>query len=47
MPHVDRSAVWKAITVEVPLLVTSVSALLAELDAAMGKAPSPDRQPPP
>lgn len=32
---VDRSAVWKAITVEIPPLVGSLSALLSELDAAM------------
>jgi uncharacterized protein with HEPN domain len=32
---VDRRAVWKAITVEIPLLVASVSGLLVELDAAM------------
>jgi uncharacterized protein with HEPN domain len=35
---VDRSTVWKAITVEIPLLVASVAGLLAERDAAMGPA---------
>ena len=43
---VDRSAVWKAITVEVPPLVASVSGLLVELDSAMGPAnDAGDRQP--
>lgn len=37
---VDRSAVWKAITVEIPVLVASISGLLAELDATMGLPPS-------
>ncbi len=32
---VDRGAVWKAILVEIPPLVASLSALLSELDAAM------------
>lgn len=32
---VDRSAVWKAISVEIPPLVASINTLLAELDAAM------------
>jgi uncharacterized protein with HEPN domain len=41
---VDRDAVWKAITVEIPLLVASVSGLLAELDAAMGTQPHSDNQ---
>lgn len=44
---VDRSAVWKAITVEIPLLVASVSGLLAELDAAMGPAARSAGDPPP
>lgn len=38
---VDRSAVWKAITVEIPLLVASISGLLVELDAVMGAPPGP------
>lgn len=32
---VDRDAVWKAITVEVPVLEASITVLLADLDAAM------------
>jgi len=43
---VDRSAVWKAITVEIPLLVASISGLLVELDAVMGPPPSPGDQRP-
>jgi uncharacterized protein with HEPN domain len=43
---VDRSAVWKAITVEIPLLLASISRLLAELDDAMGPPSSPGEQRP-
>lgn len=35
---VDRDAVWKAITVEIPVLVATVSVLLADLDAAVESA---------
>jgi uncharacterized protein with HEPN domain len=31
---VDRDAVWKAITLEIPVLEASITELLAELDAA-------------
>lgn len=41
---VDRDAVWKAITVEIPVLVASVSGLLADLDAAMEAQPRSDNQ---
>ena len=43
---VDRSAVWKAIMVEIPALVASISGLLVELDAAMGSPPGPGDQRP-
>ena len=36
---VDREAVWKAIMVEIPVLVASIGGLLAELDAMMEPRP--------
>jgi uncharacterized protein with HEPN domain len=36
---VDREAVWKAIMVEIPVLVASIGGLLAELDAMMEPQP--------
>jgi len=41
---VDRDAVWKAITVEIPVLVASVSGLLADLDAVVEAQPPSDNQ---
>lgn len=43
---VDRSAVWKAIEVEIPPLVASISSLLDELDAAKGPANDGGDRPP-
>lgn len=43
---VDRDAVWKAITVEVPVLVATVTVLLEELDTATdGQGRSADGSP--
>lgn len=41
----DREAVWKAITVEIPVLVASIDGLLAELDAMMEPRPRSDERP--
>ena len=43
---VDRDAVWKAITVEVPALFATVTVLLAELDAATENRGQPVDEPP-
>jgi uncharacterized protein with HEPN domain len=41
---VDRDAVWKAITVEIPVLGASVSGLLGDLDALSVTQPRSDNQ---
>ncbi len=43
---IDRSAVWKAVTVEIPLLVASITHLLSELDTATLPAINPEGERP-